>query len=167
MKSDVVSRFRDRLDGVTMWDDYRARWRPSRNWAQTLFPAVDVIARDPTGAAAVGGWCEVAMMLGDTHAAPLALIACLYAEAAAPPHADLGRLRSHRDLCLLDLGLAKSRRSGAIPIKDLGRPDLVNVHDDALERWLEEQLVPFDGELAAAAQAVLALAIAKVSEPES
>lgn len=155
----------DTLAWVTMWDDYRARWRPSRNWAHTLFPAVEIIGRDPTSVAAVGAWCEVAMMLGDTHAAPLGLIVCLYAEAAAPRNADISRLRAHRDLCLLDLGLARSRKSGPIPVKDLGSAEMVNVQDDALDRWLNDQLVPFGGDLASAAQAVLALAIAKVSDP--
>jgi hypothetical protein len=150
-----------------MWDDYRARWRPSRRWASTLYPAVETIGRDPTSADAVTAWCEVAMMLGDTHAAPLGLIVCLYAEAAAPPHADLSRLRAHRDLCLLDLGLAHARRSGHIPIKDLGTPDLATVHDADLDLWVHDQLVPFDGDLAGAAQAVLALALARVTDTES
>jgi hypothetical protein len=149
---------------MTMWDDYHARWRPSKGWASTLYPAVEIIGRDPTSKDAVAAWCEIAMMLGDTRATPLALIVCLYAEAAAPPRADLRRLHAHRDLCLLELGLAHARRSGPVPIAELGKPELATVHGDALERWLAEQLVPFDGDLAAAAQSVLALALARVEE---
>jgi hypothetical protein len=149
-------------EAMTVWDEYHARWRPSHGWASTLYPAVEIIGRDPSSKEAVGAWCEIAMMLGDTHAAPLALIVCLYAEAVAPPQADLQRLHAHRDMCLLELGLGRARRSTGLRIAELGTPELAVVYGEALELWLAEQLEPFDGDLAAAAQSVLALALARV-----
>jgi hypothetical protein len=75
-----------------------------------------------------------------------------------PAEADLSRLRMHRNLCLLDLGLAEG--PALVPIAELG--ELVEDAPPALDKWLAEALAPFDGSLQRAAQYVLALAAARL-----
>lgn len=123
-----------------------ATWRPRAAWASTVRPAYEALEAGATGAAAVTAWCEIAMMMGDTHAAPLALIVCLHAETEG---LDDRRLASHRNLCLLDLGLAHA--AGPVRIVDLGDPAIVTGDVSALEAWLARALIPFDGDLSRAA----------------
>ena len=143
--------------------DFVASWRPSKGWAQTVAPAVAEIERDPSSLAALEAWCQIAMMLGDSHAAPLALIVCLHAEATAPAGADLGRLHAHRNLCLLDLGLASS--PGPVRLGDLDRV-IPPGSTPALEAWLHDQLATFDQDLSRATQFVLALVIERMGLAE-
>jgi hypothetical protein len=141
--------------------DYVTSWRPSRGWASTIAPAAETIERDPNTLDALGAWCQIAMMLGDSGAAPLALIVCLHAEATAPPKADLARLHAHRNLCLLDLGLAKAEHPGPVRIGELDRI-VPAPRTPELEHWLRGQLDAFDQDLARAAQFVLALVLERM-----
>lgn len=130
------------------------RWNPSRAWIASLAPLLEALEQEPT----LRTWCDLAMTFGDTRAPVLALIVCLYAESTAAPGADLGRLRMHRNLCLLDLGIAPGPAQVRIG-------DLANAVEDeppALDAWLAEALAPFDGSLPRAAQYVLALAAARL-----
>jgi hypothetical protein len=119
-----------------------AAWRPRAAWASTLRPAYEALLVDDRDARA---WAEVAMMMGDTRAAPLALVVCLHAESFAPD----SRLASHRNLCLLDLGLAHA--DGPVRLVELDNPDVVTANVSALEAWLARALIPFDGGLNRAA----------------
>lgn len=141
--------------------DYVTSWRPSRSWASTVAPAAEIVERDPGSLDALGAWCQIAMMLGDSGAAPLALIVCLHAEATAPAKADLSRLHAHRNLCLLDLGLARAEHSGPVRIGELDRI-VPAPHTPELEQWLREQLAAFDHDLARATQFVLALVLERM-----
>jgi len=143
------------------WDYFVASWHPSKNWASTVLPAAEVLQRDPTSDAATTAWSEIAMMLGDTHASELALLVCLYAEETAPG-GNAKRLHAHRELCLLDLGLARPARPGPVLLAEIGAPGLTETDATALDAWRAAQLAPFDGDLARAAQAILALVIARV-----
>lgn len=133
-----------------------ARWRPRPGWAATVKPAYDALVAGASGLDASHAWSEIAMMMGDTRAAPLALVVCLHAERALGPMVDDRRLGAHRDLCLLDLGLA--RAPGPVRIAALGDPGTVDANPSTLEAWLARALVPFDGELARAAWYALRIA---------
>ena len=127
-----------------------------------MLPAAEAIERDPASAEATTGWCNIAMMLGDTRASELALLVCMHAETTAPADGNRSRLAAHRELCLLDLGLAQATRPGPVLLAEIGAPGLTETNTDALATWRAEQLAPFDGDLTRAAQAILALVIAKV-----
>lgn len=146
---------------VRTWEQFVADWHPSKGWASTVIPAAEVIERDPTSAEATTAWCDLAMMLGDTRASELALIVCLHA-AAGSPQGNLARLSAHRELCLLDLGLARATRPGPVLLAEIGAPGLTQTDDPALEAWLAAQLAPFGGDLSRAAAAILALVVARV-----
>jgi hypothetical protein len=152
----------DRDIPTRSWGNFVASWRPSKGWASTALPAAQTIERDPASAEATTAWCNIAMMLGDTRASELALIVCLHAEATAPADGDVSRLAAHRELCLLDLGLAQATRPGPLPLAEIGAPELTQTDATALDAWRAEQLAPFDGDLARAAQAILALVVARV-----
>ena len=94
---------------------YRERWRPSPGWSDVVRPAHQALRGGATGLAAADAWAELAMMLGDTRAAPL-------------------------------------------PLGRMGDPELVRIAAPALAAWLERQLAPFGGDLAAAAAFALDLA---------
>jgi hypothetical protein len=145
---------------VRSWDHFVAHWHPSKGWASTVIPAVETIERDPTSAEATTAWCDIAMMLGDSKASELALIVCLHA-AAGSPQGNVARLAAHRELCLLDLGLARATRPGPVLLAEIGAPGLTQTDDPALDTWLAEQLTPFEGNLARAAAAILALVLAR------
>ena len=146
---------------MTVWiPEYVAKWRPSRGWASTVGPAVEIIERDPASPEALKAWCEIAMVLGDTRAAPLALIVCLHAEATAPACSSFVRLHSHRNLCLLDLGLAQADRPGHLPLRELHT--VVPEVPEEVNAWLVEQLAPYDNDLSRAAQLILALVVERV-----
>jgi hypothetical protein len=121
---------------------YLADWKPRATWAAVIDRAATAIAADPGD---VGAWIDVAMMLGDSAAAPLGLWVALHARALAP---DDRRIGAHLALFLLDLGLGTDTpdRPGRV------RPG------PALDVWLDVELAPFGGDLARAARWSLALA---------
>jgi hypothetical protein len=133
------------------YDELVERWRPSRGWRETVLPAARRVEKDP---ADMKAWRDIVIMLGDTHATELALIVCLHAQALG---SDV--LAGHLHLCLLDLGIASA--PGPVPLRDPA--SVTTVDDDALARWTEAHLVPFDGDLARAAAFVLALARNKLA----
>lgn len=137
---------------------YREHWRPSPGWAEVVRPAWQALRGGAAGLAAADAWAELAMMLGDTRAAPLCVFVCLHAGSILPPAVEHRRLEAHLHLALLDLGLAAGDSGGPIPLARLGEPDQVRVDAPALAAWLERQLAPFAGSLSAAAEFALALA---------
>jgi hypothetical protein len=138
---------------MAWYDELVERWRPSRGWRDMFMPAVERIEQDP---ADVKAWCEVVIMLGDTHATELALIVCLHARTLGGNSAPIS---SHLHLCLLDLGIASA--PGPVPLRDPA--SAMTVDDDALTRWTREHLAPFDGDLARAVVFVLELARNKLA----
>lgn len=135
--------------------EFAAAWRPNPKWSETVRPAYEAIVNGATGLAASHAWSEIAMMMGDTRAAPLALVVCLHAERLDPMLEDR-RLASHRNLCLMDLGLAHAE--GPVRLVALGDPDAVAIDPSSLEAWLQRSLVPFDGDLERAALFALRVA---------
>jgi hypothetical protein len=131
-----------------------ATWTPSRKWADTIRGACSALDAGATGLAAADAWATLAMMAGDTRAAPLALIVCLHAETELPAGVEHRTLPGHRALCLLDLGLATPTAPGPIRIVDLGAPSTLHDAPGPLAAWLARALVPFDGDLARAARYV-------------
>ena len=129
-------------------DEFAERWKPGRGWRETFLPAVKRIEKNP---ADMKAWCDIVMMLGDTHATELALIVCLHARTLG---GDQARLASHLHLCLLDLGLASA--PGPVPLRDPASG--MTVDGGALAGWTREHLAPFGGDLAKAVAFVLALA---------
>jgi hypothetical protein len=135
-----------------------AVWRPSKGWAGWIREAIEALEAGATGLEASAAWRMLAMMAGDTRGAPLALIACLHAEASLPDGVVDAQIAPHRDLCLMDLGLAAPARPGPIPIVDLGKPETTQMAPGQLDAWLARALVPFAGDLARAALFVRRLA---------
>jgi hypothetical protein len=148
-----------------------AVWRPSQRWDTTIRPACEALEAGATGLAACDAWATIAMMAGDTRGAPLALIACLQGEAELPPAVDHRTLGAHRDLCLLDLGLAAPTTPGPIRLVDFGAPDTLVDAPGSLAAWVARALAPFDNDLARAARYVRRLAAVRTglvagSDPE-
>ena len=125
-----------------------ASWRPSESWASTVRPAYETLIGGATGKVAAYAWADLVMMMGDTRAAPLALIVVLHAERVLGSFDDR-RLASHRNLCLMDLGLAHA--DGPVRIAALHDPDVVPTDVPGFEGWLARALIPFDGDLERAA----------------
>jgi hypothetical protein len=142
----------------TVAELYRERWRPSRGWAEVVRPAFEALRGGAVGLAAADAWAELAMMLGDTRAAPLCAFVCLHASSLLPPGVEHRRLEAHLQLALVDLGLAASADGGPLPLGRMGDADLVRIASPALAAWLERELAPFGGDLAAAAAFALDLA---------
>jgi hypothetical protein len=130
--------------------EYQASWRPSPTWAITLANAHAALAIDPRDGRA---WAQVAMMLGDSGAAPLGLWVALHGRAVDPA----ARLDANLALFLLDLGL------GAASPEQPGRVRPL----PALDAWLERQLTPFGGDLARAARWALDLAVERTGSLDS
>jgi hypothetical protein len=139
-------------------DLYREHWRPSPGWADVVRPAWTALRGGATGTAAADACAELAMMLGDTRAAPLCVFVCLHAATLLPPTVEHRRLEAHLHLAFIDLGLAASSDGAPLPLRRLGDPALVRIEVPALAAWLERELVPFAGSLAAAADLALTLA---------
>ena len=137
-----------------------AGWRPSPKWISTLQPAYEALTSGATSFDATAAWANVAMMMGDTRGAPLALICCIHAATLLPAGVEDRRLDAHRDLCLLDLGLGSA--PGPVRIAALGEPGTVEAAPAQLESWLARALIPFDGDLARAAWFALRLAATRV-----
>ena len=139
----------------SIWSEALDCWRPSASWASTVGQAAALLERDP---ADVVAWANLAMALGDSGETPLALVVCMHATHLAPRDS---RIAAHRNICLMQLGLAVSRPPGPIPIARLGARDVVVVSEPSLEEWLARALEPFDGHLGHAADWVLRLALAR------
>jgi hypothetical protein len=133
-------------------------WRPNRKWETTIRAPYDALSAGATGIDAARAWAEVAMMMGDSRAAPLALVVCLHAEHGLADGHEARRLAAHRHLCMLDLGLTRAVSPGAIPLVDFGKPDRFEDRPGDLAAWLARALVPFEGDLARAAMFGLRIA---------
>jgi len=138
---------------MVWYDEIVERWKPSRGWRETFEPAAKQIEKHPEDMKA---WCDIVMMLGDTHATELALIVCLHARTLG---GDQAQLSSHLHLCLLDLGIGSA--PGAVPLRDPA--SVMTVDDAALAGWTREHLAPFGGDLARAVAFVLELAQRKLA----
>ena len=137
-------------------DELARAWRPSPKWASHVHDVTAALERDPEDCRA---WCELAMMFGDTHAAPLALVVCLHARTLA---GDQRRVRAHMALCLLDLRLGAAETS-PIPLRAMGDEGTVAADSAALAAWTAEHLAEFDGDAARAARHALAIAVARLA----
>jgi len=91
------------------------------------------------------GWKAAAMIFGDMHAPVFCLFVCLHGRSLRPQEAN--RFDAHIDLCLRDLGLATSTRTGtrSIPMTDFGEREMFHRDEAAAVAWLGEQLRPFGG----------------------
>jgi hypothetical protein len=146
-----------------------AQWRPRPAWASTLREPYAALVEGVRGFDAAKAWAEVAMMMGDTHAAPLCLVICVHAERELGDGVEDRRLGAHRQLAMLDLGLASA--PGPVKIAELGNPGTVDEQVGSLEAWLARALAPFHGDLKRAAWFALRLACVRTGvldgpEPE-
>jgi hypothetical protein len=137
-----------------------AVWRPRVTWASTLREPYEALRAGARGFDATKAWSEVAMLMGDTRGAPLALVVCLHAATELPDGVEDRRLCAHRDLCLLDLGLGHA--PGPVKISTLGDPGTVTEQPAQIAAWLAQALVPFDGDLKRAAWYALELAAVRL-----
>ena len=132
-------------------------WRPSKGWGPHIRDSIVALEGGATGLEASKAWCTLAMMAGDTRGAPLALIVCLHAEASLPEGVVDTQIAAHRDLCLMELGIA-APPPGPIPLVDFGKPGMMQHSPGQLAAWLARALIPFDGDLSRAATYVRKLA---------
>jgi hypothetical protein len=119
--------------------------------AEALAAAVAALDGGATGEDAARAWAELSRVLLVTGQAGPALILALHAEHISGADA---RVRGQRDMCLLELGLARSAGSGG----DRDTSSTVVVRHDKLIVWLESELGPYGRDLGRAAQAVLSTA---------
>jgi hypothetical protein len=133
-------------------------WRANRGWAETLREPYALLKGGATGLEAAAAWAQVAMMFGDTRGAPLALVVCVHAERELGVEHE--RLAAHRQLCMLDLGLASA--PGPVRLGDLGKEGTVEERAGHLDAWLARALMPFDGDVARAAHYALELAAVRL-----
>lgn len=138
---------------MAWYDELVERWKPSRGWRDAFVAAVKRIETHP---ADMKAWCDVVIMLGDTHATEFSLIVCLHARTLG---GDQAQLSSHLHLCLLDLGVASA--PGPVPLRDPA--SVMTVDDEALAGWTRGHLAPFDGDLSRAVAFVLELAQRKLA----
>jgi hypothetical protein len=139
----------------SIWSEALACWRPSASWASMVGEAAALLERDP---ADVVAWAKLVMALGDSGATALAVVVCMHVAELRPRDS---RIATHRNICLMQLGLAVPRQPGLIRITRLGDPDVFVVSESALEAWRAQALEPFDGDLERASDFVLRLALAR------
>jgi hypothetical protein len=142
----------------TVWENL-TEFRPPKSWVPFYKEVAERLRRD---SASMPAWAQLAMALGDSGLPGLALIACLRAEKLARSTDDLRAVAGHRDLCLVQLGLGRFNAGPLVPIADIGKPELINVFEDDLTIWLSRQLQPFGGNLEAAGDHVVKIALAMV-----
>ena len=93
----------------------------------------------------LAGWRAAAMIFGDMNALVFCLFVCLYGRSLRLQEAN--RFDAHIDLCLRDLGLATSIRTGtrSLPVTDFGEREMFHRNEAAAVAWIGEQLRPFGG----------------------
>ena len=152
---------------------YLDRWRPNAGWASFVVPAWEQLSAADGDLSAVDAdaWRKLAIMLGDTGACPLCIMAVSFAQEQLGERVEDRSLHAHLQLCLLDMGLAKTHNDEPLPLGQAGDPELIDGDPRPdLAAWLARQLQPVDGDLARAAELTLRLAAARtglISGPEA
>jgi hypothetical protein len=118
---------------------------------EAIAAAVAALDGGATGEDAARAWAELSRVLLVTGEAGPALLLALHAEHVSGADA---RVRGHRAMCLLVLGLARSAGGGG----ERDTSSTVVVRHDKLIVWLENELAPYGRDLGRAAQAVLTTA---------
>lgn len=126
-------------------------WHPSHNWQATVRAAYRQITKGKTARRSFKGWAQLAAMLGDCGASPLCLMVCLYGQSLLPRGHWDKQLTGYMNISLLALGLAEPRYDRTLLIKNIGNPDTIDIKEQQLQQWLNEQLAPFAGDLKKAA----------------
>jgi hypothetical protein len=116
--------------------------------AEAIAAAVAALDSGATGEDAARAWAELSRVLLVTGEAGPALLLALHAEHISGADA---RVRGQRDMCLLELGLARSAGGGG----ERDTSSTVVVRHDKLIVWLESELAPYGRDLSRAAQAVV------------
>jgi hypothetical protein len=110
--------------------EYLATWRPSGGWHGVVRDALAVLRRDERERKA---WGQLAVMLGDCHAAPLCFLVCYHANTLGDPNDEDGKiLGSSMTLACCDLGLATWKGERLVFDYEAGRV------------WLARELTPFE-----------------------
>jgi hypothetical protein len=148
--------FRQAAIEGTIWARARDA-RPDRSWVSFNVERAREVKRD---CASVPAWRNLVMALGDSGCPDLALIASLRAERLVGSIQDQRMLVCHRNICLLQLGLATHEKPGLIPATELGDPKRTIVFRESVQAWLSRQVRPFEGSLEAAAEQVLEIVVA-------
>lgn len=96
------------------------------------------------------------------HAPVFCLFICHHGRSLVPP--DSPAFLGHINLCLWELGLAtpaQPDQMGAVPSRDIGKPETFHIDLAAEREWLAEQLRPFDGNVGRAAVFAMGLTAAR------
>ena len=142
---------------------YLERWRPGRGWSSYVRPALQRMLASgwQIGASleddAVEDWHHLVIMLGDTKAAPLCLVLLEHLRSRLPPLVEHRAFEAHRDLCLMDLGLANPPSEHGVPLRELGTAELMRRDEPQIAVWLARQLEPFSGDPGQAADFIVRL----------
>lgn len=137
------------------------RWRPSPGWGSFVRPGWQALAAAGGALTGLGTdeWRQLAIMLGDTGACPLCVMVVSHAQQQLGERVEDRSLQAHLHLCLLELGLARTRNDAPLPVGRAGDPELLERDPRPdLEAWLARQLAPMGGDLARAAELSLRLA---------
>jgi hypothetical protein len=134
-----------------------AHWHPGPSWASTLREPVATLFALPSH---VSSWATLAMVLGDTHAAGLCVLACQHARTLERTPVEDDGLKAHEAIAAWELGLGKPDTPGPIRLVDLG--EAIRLNRDEMTRWLRENLAPFAGHVERAAMFSLCLAALRV-----
>jgi len=140
---------------------YLERWRPDAGWASFVVPAWEQLRTADGDLTAVDtdAWRQLAIMLGDTGACPLCIMAVSFAQEQLGERVEDRPLQAHLYLCLLDMGLARTHNDEPLPLGRAGDPELIDGDPRPdLAAWLAQQLEPVGGDLARAAELALRLA---------
>jgi hypothetical protein len=137
-------------------------FQPHESWRSSFGAAYTQAMESPDPEEQLRGFRTAAMILGDMNACLLCLFVCLHGLRLDP--SATSSFWAHRDLCLWSMGLAVPRdpAGGAVRIADIGKPEAFHRDDAALDAWMREQLQPFEGDDARAAQFAMRLAAVRL-----
>lgn len=130
-------------------------FKPHASWRTWFTEAYGQAMESPDPEVQFKGWRSAAIILGDMTACLLCVFVSRLGLGLAHPNARafLGNI----DLCLMDMGLATPAKPGDIAVIDIGKPETFRREEDRARAWLEEQMGPFNGDVARAAHFAMRL----------
>jgi hypothetical protein len=137
-------------------------FNPHESWRAWFAEAFAKAMESAQPGARLDGWKTAAIIFGDMHAPLFCLFVCQHGRSLVPP--DSKAFLGHIDLCLWELGLATPKQPGelgAVPVRDIGKPETFRRDKEVVEEWLAEQLQPFGGSLERAAVFAVRLTAAR------
>ena len=127
-------------------------YRPHESWCRWFAEAFSHAIESAQPEERLDGWKAAATIFGDMHVPVFCLFVCYHGRSLVPPQSTA--FLSHIDRCLWELGLATPDSPdtlGAVPSRDIGKPETFHGDAEAGAAWLATQLLPFGGNVERAA----------------